>query len=512
MSHIELNGNNLDLTTYSAIVNSSDVSVIVSAESVKRIIECRKIVEDIVDKNIIRYGINTGFGKFSNVVINKKDTVTLQKNIILSHAVGTGKPFPLEISKGIMLLKLNSFLQGFSGVRIEVVRTLEQMINMNVIPFIPEKGSVGASGDLAPLSHMALVMTGKGKAYYNGKLISGAAAMKKSGIPALELRQKEGLAILNGTQVMTAVLADALIKAEKLLLNADIIAALSLEALQGSLSPFDERIQQARPHQGQIDTAFNFRRLLENSGIVESHKHCPKVQDAYSLRCIPQVHGAVKDTFNHARKILEIEMNSVTDNPLVFDKGHEVLSGGNFHGEPLAFVSDFMSIAVSELANISERRIEYLLDPSVNDGLPSFLTTDPGLNSGFMMTQVTAAALVSENKVLSHPASVDSIPTSANKEDHVSMGAHAARKLIEICGNVRSVLAIELLCAAQGLHFRGAEMSSDAIKNVYKKMRSEIRPVKKDRLIYTDIIKAEELIDNKSLIAEAENITGKLKI
>ncbi len=512
MRTFELNGKNLDIKTFTAIVSDMSSQVKISQSSEKKISSCRKIVEEIIDRNEIRYGINTGFGKFSNIVINKKDTVILQKNIVISHAVGAGRPLSPEISKGIMLLKLNSFLQGYSGVRIEVAKTLVSMINKNVIPVIPEKGSVGASGDLAPLAHMAMVMTGQGKAFYKGRVMNGGSAMKKAGIPILELKQKEGLAVLNGTQLMTAILAVSLDKAEKMIKSSDIIGCISLEALKGSLSPFDDRIQKARPHKGQSSTAFNFRSILSNSGIIKSHKHCPKVQDAYSLRCIPQVHGAVKDTFNHVKGILETEMNSVTDNPLVFEEGHDVLSGGNFHGEPLAFASDFMSIAVSELANISERRIEYLLDPATNDGLPAFLTKKGGLNSGFMMTQVTAASLVSENKVLSHPASVDSVPTSANKEDHVSMGAHAARKLLEICGNVQTVLAIELLCAAQGLDFRGSELSSDAMKEVMKTIRKKIRFLKNDRFIQPDIIKAEELIGSGTLIDAAEKIAGNLKI
>jgi len=511
MSKYELNGNNLDLEMFGRIINDQEATLSVSDTAKKKIRKCRKIVDDIIEKNIIRYGINTGFGKFSNVIIDKKDTIELQKNIVLSHAVGTGEPFDQKIAKGVMLLKLNSFLQGYSGVRLEVAETLISMLNKNVIPVIPQKGSVGASGDLAPLAHMALVMTGQGKAYFHGKIVFGGSALKKAGITPLELRQKEGLAILNGTQVMTSVLAVSLLESQILIKTADIIGSLSLEALKGSPSAFDERIQMARPHRGQIDTAYNLRLLLKDSKIVKSHKDCPKVQDAYSLRCMPQVHGAVKDTYNHAKKILETEMNSVTDNPLVFETGNEVISGGNFHGEPLAFVSDFMTIAISELASISERRIEYMLDTSTSDGLPAFLTSKGGLNSGFMMTQVTAAALVSENKVLSHPASVDSIPTSANKEDHVSMGAHAARKLYEVCSNVKTVLAIELLCAAQGLDLRGSGNTSPALKKVVKEIRNRVSFMKSDRFIQPDIINAEDLISQNILIEAAER-SGKLKI
>jgi len=511
MKIFELNGKNLRLDNFKRIVYDNE-NVSINIESYKKIIACRKIVEDIVEKGDVRYGINTGFGKFSSVVIDKNNTVLLQKKIVLSHAVGAGNPLPKDIVRGVMLLKLNSFLQGYSGVRIEVAETLISMINKNVIPYIPEKGSVGASGDLAPLSHMALVMIGKGKAYYNNRLISGKSAMNKAGIPVLELKQKEGLAILNGTQVMTSIAAVSLLKAECLIKSSDIIGAMSLEALKGSLSPFDERIQKARPHAGQKATAINFIRLLEGSDIVLSHKDCNKVQDAYSLRCIPQVHGAVKDTYNHAKNIIETEMNSVTDNPLVFEDGHEVISGGNFHGEPVAFVMDFMGIAISELANISERRIEYMLDPATNDELPAFLTKKGGLNSGLMMTQVTAAALVSENKVLAHPASVDSIPTSANKEDHVSMGTHAARKMLEIAGNVENVLGIELICAAQALDLRDNKPSSATIMNIREHIRSKIKFLNSDRYLHPDMISAANIIRDGSLVGCAEKTIDRLLI
>ncbi|MBN2857160.1 MAG: histidine ammonia-lyase [Candidatus Delongbacteria bacterium] len=511
MKTVALNGKNLDLRAFCRILYEG-FFVSIDETSKERINECRTIVESIVEKNVVRYGINTGFGKFSNVIIDKKDTAQLQKNIVLSHAVGVGKPLSEDIVKGIMVLKLNSFLQGFSGVRLKVAETLEHMINKGVIPFIPEKGSVGASGDLAPLSHMALVMTGQGNAFIKGRLMTGEDAMKKAGIPVLELKQKEGLAILNGTQVMTSIAAVSLIKAENLIKAADIAGAMSLDALRGSLSAFDERIHAARPHKGQIATAANFRKILKDSALLHSHLNCEKVQDAYSLRCIPQVHGAVRDTFNHVKNVIETEMNSVTDNPLVFEKGHDVISGGNFHGEPVAFAMDFLAIALSELASISERRIAYMVDPATSDGLPAFLTQKGGLNSGFMMTQVTAAALVSENKVLCHPASVDSIPTSANKEDHVSMGTHAARKCLDIIENVQNVLAIELICSAQALEFRGQERSSKAIMAVHKKVRSKIDFMKEDRYIYPDIVASSEIIGSGLIVKETEKIVGKLII
>ncbi|MDA3885505.1 MAG: histidine ammonia-lyase [Candidatus Delongbacteria bacterium] len=509
MKAIILDGLSLDLSNFAKIVFENN-KVVISKNSVKNIEKCRKIIEDIVDHSYVKYGINTGFGKFSNVVIDKKNTITLQKNIILSHAVGVGEPLSKEIAKGVMLLKLNSFLLGNSGVRLVVAETLVQMINKNVIPFIPEKGSVGASGDLAPLAHMALVMTGQGKAYYQGKLISGRKAMQSAGIPALELQEKEGLAILNGTQVMTAIAAVGLIRIENILKCADISGAMSLEALRGTISAFDLRVQSVRPHPGQKKTAENFISLLKGSKIIDSHKKCNKVQDAYSLRCIPQVHGAIKDTYAHVKTVVLTEMNSITDNPLVFEKDNDVISGGNFHGEPIAFVMDFMSIALSELASISERRIEYMLDPATNDGLPAFLVSKGGLNSGHMMTQVTAASLVSENKVLSHPASVDSIPTSSNKEDHVSMGTHAARKMLTILENTTNVISIELLCAAQALDYRDPSLSAKAIKNVHDTIREKIKFMKKDRLIYNDILKIVKLVKEYKIVEAAEKVSKEL--
>ncbi|MBN2790738.1 MAG: histidine ammonia-lyase [Candidatus Delongbacteria bacterium] len=509
MKAIILDGFSIDLEKYSKIV-FEDMKIVIDKTSVKNIEKCRKVIEDIVDHSYVKYGINTGFGKFSNVVIDKKNTVTLQKNIILSHAVGVGEPLSLEIAKGVMVLKLNSFLPGNSGVRLVVAETLVQMINKNVIPYIPEKGSVGASGDLAPLAHMALVMTGQGKAFYKGKLISGKKAMQLAGIPALELQEKEGLAILNGTQVMTAIAAVGLIRIENILKCADISGAMSLEALMGTISAFDLRVQSVRPHPGQKKTAMNFLSLLRGSKIIESHKKCNKVQDAYSLRCIPQVHGAIKDTYAHVKTVVLTEMNSITDNPLVFEKDQDVISGGNFHGEPIAFVMDFMSIALSELASISERRIEYMLDPATNDGLPAFLVSKGGLNSGHMMTQVTAASLVSENKVLSHPASVDSIPTSSNKEDHVSMGTHAARKMLTILENTTNVISIELLCAAQALDYRDPSQSAKAIKSVYDTIRKSISFMKKDRLIHNDIVKLVKLVKEYKIVEAAEKVSKEL--
>jgi len=508
---IVLTGTELTLNELKEIVfNNKKVSI--SDESISRIKKCRKIVEDIVKNDTVKYGINTGFGKFSDIKIDKDETKELQKKIVLSHSVGIGKPFSEEVVRGMMLLKLNSFAPGYSGVRLELAETLRDMLNKGVHPVIPEKGSVGASGDLAPLSHMALVVIGEGEAFYKGKRMSGKLAMEKAGIKIVELQAKEGLALLNGTQAMASLLSLAVIEAERVIKYADITGACSLEALKGTLAAFDEKIHLARPHSGQIYTAKNYKNMLGDGEIIESHKDCKKVQDAYSIRCIPQVHGAIKDTFRHVKSVIETEINSVTDNPLVFPDEEEVISGGNFHGEPLALVSDFMAIALSELANISERRIEYLLDSSTNDGLPAFLIEKGGLNSGYMMAQVTAAALVSENKVLSHPSSVDSIPTSANKEDHVSMGTYAARKLNEVTYNVKFVLAIEMLCSIQGLDLNLPLKPAKAIQKVYDFIREKIPYMKEDRNIHLDINKMNEMLSDENMLKVCEEVSGELLV
>lgn len=511
---ILLDGSNLDLDLFQAIVYDNK-TVDLTEESYKRIDECRAIVDAIVEKEEVRYGITTGFGKFSDVSIKKEDTRRLQEFIVLSHSVGVGDPLSIDIVRGMMLLKFHSFATGFSGIRPVIAHTLRDMLNNGVTPVVPEKGSVGASGDLAPLSHMALVMMGRGEAFYNGERMFGGDAMKKAGVNPVVFEEKEGLAVLNGTQTMTSLLASAMIKAENIMKNFEISGAVTIEALRGTAAAFDERVHMARPHKGQLNTALNYRNMLAGSKIAESHKECRKVQDAYSLRCIPQVHGAVKDTFNHVKSVLLIEMNSVTDNPLVFPDKQDVISGGNFHGEPLAFVADFMGIAISELANISERRIEYMLDATTSDGLPPFLTEEGGLNSGYMMAQVTAAALVSENKTLAHPSSVDSIPTSANKEDHVSMGTFACRKLHDILFNVKNVLSIEMLCAVQGLDLRHRLQnleSSAPVEAAFKAVRKDIPFMDCDRNIHQDICKMNDLVDSGEIVVAVEKEIGELVI
>jgi histidine ammonia-lyase len=480
------------------------------AEARKRVRQARAVVEKLLRGKRVAYGVNTGVGQLSDVRIPPGQIRQLQLNLIRSHSAGVGEPLAEAETRALMLLRANSLAKGHSGVRPAVIETLCQMLNRGVHPVVPSQGSVGASGDLAPLAHMALVMIGEGEAILNGKRLAGAEALKQARIKPLKLEAKEAISIINGTQGMLAVGALALLAAETLADSADVIGAMSLDALRGTDVAFDERIHRARPHAGQQRVARNLRRLLEGSQIRESHRDCARVQDAYSLRCMPQVHGAVRDTLAFCRRVFEVEMNSAVDNPLVFPasaqpraavphksaaaSGDAILSGGNFHGQPLAFALDFMGIALSSLAGISERRIERLVNPALSEGLPPFLAKDPGLNSGFMMAQVTAAALASENKVLAHPASADSIPTSGNKEDYVSMGMTAALKLKRILGNTTHVLAIEALAAAQGLDFLAPLKSSRRLQAAHAVIRAVCPPLDKDRMLARDFARVTEAI------------------
>src|SRR6202046_3949878 len=460
LNALHINGNDLTLEAVREVANAHDRRAVLLAPDAREAVDrARAVVDALVAGNHLAYAITTGVGKLSDVRIAGDQIRELQINLVRSHAVGVGDPVPVAETRAMMLLRANSLAKGYSGVRAVVIDTLCEMLNRGVTPFVPSQGSVGASGDLAPLAHLALALIGEGECVdEKGARIPSSEALKRAQIKPLVLAAKEAVSLINGTQAMLAVGTLALLAAETLVDSADVIGGMACDALQGTDTAFDERIHKVRPHRGQIHTAANLRRMLEGSQIRESHRDCGRVQDAYSLRCIPQVHGAVRDTLAHCREVFEIEANSAVDNPLVFITDPkqalgDVISGGNFHGEPLAFALDFLAIALSALAGISERRIERLVNPMLSEGLPPFLAPGAGLNSGFMMAQVTAAALVSENKVLAHPASVDSITTSGNKEDYVSMGMTAAIKLKRIVENTRNVVAIEAMAAAQALDF-----------------------------------------------------------
>ena len=469
----------------------------------------RSWVENALRRGEKIYGVTTGFGFLSDQTINASQIEALQRNLIRSHSVGVGPRFDEGTTRAIMLLRAHVLAMGYSGVRLEVVRRLVDMLNRRVHPLLPEQGSVGASGDLAPLAHLTSVLMGEGEALFEGKAMPGKRAMEKAGIPILTLKAKEGLALVNGTQVMTAVGLLALLRAERLCKVADIVGACTVDALKGSFRAFDPDIQRLRPYPGHLAVDRNFQKLGQRSGIAESHKFCAKVQDAYSLRCMPQVHGAVRDALSYVRTTLEVEVNSVTDNPIIFARKNKILNCGNFHGEPVAFALDLLGIVISELGGISERRIEKLINPALS-GLPAFLTEEGGLHSGLMMVQVSAAALASENKVLAHPASVDSIPTSADKEDHVSMGTIAARKGRDIVRHGEHILAMELLCATQGLEFLLPLQPGLGIKEAYRVVREKVPPIKGDRRFSEGIQKIQDLIASGTLLRRVEKAVGKL--
>ena len=477
--------------------------VALAPEARTRIDRARAVVDRIRQRGDAApavYGVNTGFGFLADVRISAAQVRELQRNLIRSHAGGVGEPLPDAVVRGMLLLRAEVLACGHSGVRGEIAELLLEMLNRGVHPIVPRKGSVGASGDLAPLAHLALVVMGEGEARLaDGRRLPGADALRAVGLQPIELEAKEGISLVNGTQCMTSIGALALLDAESASRLADVIGALSLEALKGTPRAFDPRIHAARPHAGQARSARNLCRLLAGSAIVESHHGCGKVQDPYSLRCMPQVHGASRDALAYARDVLEIEARSATDNPLVFADEDELVSGGNFHGQPVALALDFAGIAAAELANISERRIEQLVNPHLSSGLPPFLAPDSGLHSGFMIAQVTAAALVSENKILAHPASVDSIPSSAGREDHVSMGVHAADKLRTIVDNVRYVLAIELLCAAQGVDLRAPHQPNRALQAVHAALRAKVTRMDADRELHRDIVAARALLDDGTI-------------
>lgn len=504
-----LDGNSLTIDRVMAVARFGQ-QVAISEDAVKKVTVARQFVDDLVDSKKVVYGITTGFGKFSDVVISKEETTDLQTNLIISHACGVGNPLDEEIVRAIMLLRVNNLIKGHSGVRLSTVETLVHMINKGVHPMIPEKGSLGASGDLAPLSHMVLVMLGLGEAFYKGERMSGKAAMDAAGIATIELTSKEGLALINGTQVMTAIGTIAAYEAAQLIKLSDISAALTVEALRGIVDAYDHRLHAVRPHPGQIHTAKNMRRLLEASERATRQGEI-RVQDAYTLRCVPQIHGASKDALTYVMERIEIEINSVTDNPILFPEDGVAFSGGNFHGQPMALPFDFLAIALSEVANVSERRIERLVNPQLSE-LPAFLTQKGGLHSGFMIAQYAAAALVSENKVLAHPASVDSIPSSANQEDHVSMGTIAARKAKEILFNAQNVIAIELLAAAQAIDLSENKALGKGTKPAYDAVRAVVSKIEDDRVMYLDFNKIYDIIKSNEILEAVEKQVGALDI
>ena len=495
---IELNGQPLTLQQIADIAHGRE-HVGLASEARTRVENARRVVEQIVAEGRTVYGVNTGFGKLSDVSIETSELRALQTNLVRSHACGLGNPLSVAEARAMLLLRANVLATGFSGARPLVIETLIEMLERGVTPVVPEKGSVGASGDLAPLAHLATTAIGEGEAFYKGERISSESALQEAQIKPLQLEVKEGLALLNGTQAMVAVGSLALHRAERLVRLADVAGSMTLEALRGTPVAFDNRIHQARPHPLQAEVASHLRELLNDSEIRTSHiTNDPRVQDAYSLRCMPQVHGAIRSALQHARETVEIESGSATDNPLVFSDTGEVLSGGNFHGAPVALVLDYAAVALTDLMSISERRIDRLVNPDANEGLPPFLTSQPGISSGFMMLQVTAVALLSEAKVLAHPASIDNVPTDGGKEDHVSMGMTAATKLRSIVDVAEMTTAIELLTAAQALEFRLPLRPGVGVKKAYEIIREHVVPTTADRSMSADIEKIIELIRQDS--------------
>ena len=502
MASVLINGNDLGFEDLRLVI-SRESSVALANEAREKVVAARAVVDKLVRENRLAYAITTGVGKLSDVRIDPAQNRQLQINLVRSHAAGVGEPLSQEETRAMMLLRANSLAKGYSGVRVDVIAMLCEMLNRGVHPVIPSQGSVGASGDLAPLAHLALALIGEGEAWFDGRCMAGAEALQRAQLAPLTLEAKEAISLINGTQAMLAVGTVALATAERLVQTAHVVSAMSLDALRGTDVAFDKRIHAVRPHSGQVEVAAHLRRLLEGSEIRQSHKDCGRVQDAYSLRCIPQVHGAVRDTLDFCRRTFAIEMNSAVDNPLVFalQEGEgDVLSGGNFHGEPLAFALDYLAIALTALAGISERRTERLVNPSLNEGLPPFLAHDAGLNSGFMLPQIAAAALVSENKVLAHPASVDSITTSGNKEDYVSMGMASAIKLKKIVANTTHVLAIEACAAAQALDFLAPLKTSTTLQKAHAVIRQASPRLEEDRVLAGDFAKVADLVRSGALI------------
>jgi histidine ammonia-lyase len=501
---------NID-TVWKVAQGARTVKVELGREALDKMTASRSYIESKMTGGDAIYGVNTGFGAFSSVRISDAEIDQLQRNLIRSHSVGVGTPFTIEETRAIMFLRANCLANGLSGIRPLVVEKILEFMNAGIIPVIPQQGSVGASGDLAPLSHLALAIIGEGQAWKDGKAVPVQTLLQEKGIKPLDLKAKEGLSMINGCQVMTAVGLLNAFEARRLAWMADVAGAMTLEAMQGTRSAFNPLIAAARPHHGEAQTARNLMRILSTtSPIAESHKDCGRVQDAYSLRCMPAVHGAAKNSLRRGIETLEIEANSATDNPLVFAEDGKILSCGNFHGEPVAFVLDFLGIAISAMASMSECRIEKLINPAMS-GLPAFLAPQGGLNSGHMIVQVAAAALVSENKILSHPASVDSIPTSADKEDHVSMGTIAARKFGQIVRNAENIIAMEFLSASQALDMLSPLKAAGAVQPVHDVIRTRVPFAKEDRVFSIDIEAIKEQIRSEEILNAVRSSVGELE-
>jgi histidine ammonia-lyase len=506
---VALDGKSLSLDAVRRLLPPGSARLVLAPGVRKAVDRAARFVKELAEGEGAVYGITTGFGRLANVRIEGEHIARLQEHLIVSHAAGVGEPLPEDEARLAIAVRAATLASGHSGVRRKTLQLLLELFNRGVTPVIPEQGSVCASGDLAPLAHIALVLLGKGEATVGGRRMGSAAALRRAGLEPVRLAPKEGLALINGTSVATAILARTLVFARDLVRLADLAAALSVEALLGTDAPFDERVHRLRPHPGQVVTARNLKRLLRSSRLLASHRASDhKVQDPYSLRCVPQVHGASRDGLAFAREICERELNAVTDNPILFPEDGDVVSAGNFHGQHVALAADVAGAALAELGSISERRIEQMVNPDLSK-LPAFLADDPGLNSGFMMAQTTAAALVSENKTLAHPASVDSIPTSANQEDHVSMGLWAARKCRMILANARRVLAIEFLAAAQALDYHRLRPGK-GVAAAHERIRAAVGHLARDRYLARDIATAEELLTGGELLTAAEQAAGEL--
>ena len=507
---IVIDGKSLDWESLKKVAfgESGELSVRLSPDAEALMVKSVSYLSQVSGKQTL-YGINTGFGVLADKKIAPDQLEQLQVNLVRSHCVGVGKPFSIPVTRGMMLLRANCLSSGYSGISPGPVKLLCDFLSKGVTPKVPEKGSVGASGDLAPLAHIARCLMGEGEVFYGGQEMLAARALKEIGREPVRLGPKEGLALLNGTAAMVSLGGLAIIESQKVFKMADVAAALTLEGMAGTNRAYDEKISRVRPHPGQIATAKNLNRLLAGSEILDDHKDCLRVQDPYSLRCVPQIHGACRQTLKQAEEVFDIELNAVTDNPLIFFEEDDVISGGNFHGEPLALAMDYLSMGLAELCNVSERRIEKMMNPTFSD-LPSFLSQSAGINSGLMMVQVTAAALASENKYLCHPASVDTIPTSTDKEDHVSMGVTAGRKLHEVLFNVKNVLAIEFLCSCQAIDLRRPLKSSPVIEAVVKKIRERVPFMGEDRAFDEDIQNIVTLIDNDGILNSVVDCLGEL--